>query len=1551
MGCVINDVSIRQTRPDRPTPVVVLYIKVRFGGCSKSILLESGMLGGGIADKVGNEYELRWTLVEALRVVRGLADEIRLEPFNEDAEGLEFRITTGGADEWHQCKRQRTAGSWTIRALTDAGVLSAFAGKLTSGGTCVFVSSDPAPAFEKLIEKALVADRAVDFYGEGGLGKGDEAALRELSAAWSVDAETQFAWLKRCRVEVTSDASLLRRLEEICELLFKTPASAAIDALARFLIGNLGQRLTTARLREAISELGIEWRAFLDATLDAKFELATDEYLNTLSTTIAGLELRTPGLDKAVTTAIEGDQPISVIAGGAGSGKSVALTRIIAAARQRGWPVLAFRIDRYLNIDTISGLGEALLETAESPVSAFGNRNAARPTLLVIDQVDAVSEASGRSGRIRELFFRMIDQTAFFPRMRVVAACRSYDLDGDTRLVSLSKAMRVTALRLEPLPWKEGVEPVLRHLGVDPARFSSREQQLLSTPVNLRLLADVFQAGEGVSGELSSTRLFGKLMEVRGRDLHQAGFAWTPETALGSIAQSMSENQDLTAPISALDAYPGAIDALASRGLITAVGGRLQFAHESFFDHSFSRRFTLSGQSVHSLLIGDEQRLFRRTQVRQIFSRLRDDAQRRYLQNLREVMEASDVRYLVKDAVGYWLGDVVAPTAAERSLVEEWFVPGHPLERLARIIFNGRGWLLTLHAGGTLKRWVDEGGTRKELAFWLLSKGAVGHSDLVAAFMRNWWAKDPKARAPDVFDWLEKLYPDGPIGEVEALYADVLEALPSEAIVETFAENFQLGSWTHKSQPLGARILGLWLRKWMAVFPDRHPFADDRVHTEAYWIDELAQHQPDALLDAAMPALAQALERERVALASGALGYPTIRPPHYEHDQEFLRSLIVAVETVASENPTKAEIFLEMLGDQTDVALYVRLRAIAANGAGLAHLLPPLLRHTRVFKIGDGHSDWRPLAKAAAAALPHLPDSARVEIETSILAYRPEYEWAREYSRREKAGELLWPANDTNEYLLHQLRLSGRDQRAILATIGADNLTPPGQKRLEELERKFPGQPLPDAFGSRGGFVRSPISPEIAKHMSDAQWLRAVMKYDGDDKHIYEPNGVIGGARELSSILQSRTHEEPERFVAFLERLPPTINGVYAEGVIHGLRESAASSSTVVRAIKTARRWRDKNFSRSVSWTVQGHPAAGVDPEVLGWILHSAEHGAASDTTVRTLNREKVRRVSASELLGRDDDLSSSGINGERGSAYEALATVLWDNEEALPAILELLERQVEAEPLASVRTCMARTINSVGKYDAGKAVGLLTRLVAKDLRVLKCHSAQYIVGWAVHDFADVIAGLVTDLLASKHKGLRAQGHFFESLLALLDEERNATFVAGFEDNTLRRQMAAYRGAGNVGSDRHGARAIGWLVRLFHDRSPHVRRDAVQINWKEILDSPSDHSPFVRAYLASPTFNEHSDHLMRALESRVSQWPDLTFDAVEKVLDLSGGWTDDHRRGHYSTMHHLSRVLIELYRSVAVGTDREKKILDLFDIYLARDAYDFRGELGAYERH
>src|SRR5260370_28441756 len=107
----------------------------------------------------------------------------------------------------------------------------------------------------------------------------------------------------------------------------------------------------------------------------------------------------------------------------------------------------------------------------------------------------------------------------------------------------------------------------------------------------------------------------------------------------------------------------------------------------------------------------------------------------------------------------------------------------------------------------------------------------------------------------------------------------------------------------------------------------------------------------------------------------------------------------------------------------------------------------------------------------------------------------------------------------------------------------------------------------------------------------------------------------------------------------------------------------------------------------------------------------------------------------------------------------------------------------------------------------------------------------------------------------------------------------------------------------------------------------------------------------VVAHIASRSFEDHSDSLMRALEDRVDRFPDITFAAVRRVLELADGWQANDRHGHYSTLHYLPRILVELYRAADGDSARERVLLDLFDNSLARETGDIRTEIGAYERH
>ncbi len=47
---------------------------------------------GGGADKVGNRYELRWTVRQFIELLRGDAAWIHLEPIGAEGERIEFRL-------------------------------------------------------------------------------------------------------------------------------------------------------------------------------------------------------------------------------------------------------------------------------------------------------------------------------------------------------------------------------------------------------------------------------------------------------------------------------------------------------------------------------------------------------------------------------------------------------------------------------------------------------------------------------------------------------------------------------------------------------------------------------------------------------------------------------------------------------------------------------------------------------------------------------------------------------------------------------------------------------------------------------------------------------------------------------------------------------------------------------------------------------------------------------------------------------------------------------------------------------------------------------------------------------------------------------------------------------------------------------------------------------------------------------------------------------------------------------------------------------------------
>lgn len=192
---------------------------------------------GGPSDKAGNSYERRWTVRAMLDLLDGQARDLRIEVPGPDGAGYEFRRLVDGVPEWHQAKRQRAAGPWTISALKTEQVIQPWRATLERGEHCVFVSSTSADDLRELTDRARSAESWEEFDRHFLTAAKRREAFEDVRRAWNHPLEAHvYDALQRIWVHTISENVLsqwntdrLRALVTGCE---PATAAAALSQLA-----------------------------------------------------------------------------------------------------------------------------------------------------------------------------------------------------------------------------------------------------------------------------------------------------------------------------------------------------------------------------------------------------------------------------------------------------------------------------------------------------------------------------------------------------------------------------------------------------------------------------------------------------------------------------------------------------------------------------------------------------------------------------------------------------------------------------------------------------------------------------------------------------------------------------------------------------------------------------------------------------------------------------------------------------------------------------------------------------------------------------------------------------------------------------------------------------------------------------------------------------------------------------------------------------------------------------------------------------------------------
>ena len=746
-------------------------------------------MAGGDADKEGNRYEMWWAVLAMVRLLDGRASAIRIEPPGVEGWGIEFVLRSEGADEYHQVKRQQANQSnWTLNALENERVLTNFRGKFgpTARATCHFVSIQPARELGEISDRARKSGSVEEFENAFLTSDALKHAFVHLQKIWETDEQHAWEWLNRLYVRTIDELGVRDQLRAMlrpqvegdedtaAEILFALGFEqvqrelAPIDLWSRLEERGIGRStwVENPDLKQAVARLSARYASRGAAQVSSKYLLQRQQVRDIL-------EL----LGDGTTTKV-------LIAGQAGMGKSWVLANAVCRLLDHGTHILALRVDELQPTIAPENLGRQL-GLPGSPAAVLAAIAAGTSGVLVIDQLDAVSLASGRNPQFFEVIRELIDEALAHSNLAVLVGCRQFDIDNDSRLRALASDSETTkTVNVGPLS-EADVREALSQLGLDASNLTPGQLKLLAVPLHLRLLAETARSDKPLDFE-TVTDLYDRFWEYKRQLVEKVRLgrpsAWVE--VVRAMTDHMSANRVLSAPAPVLDQWAEDAQAMASEHVLVRNRPSYSFFHEGFLDYCYARLLVVDGRRLTTRVVEGPQDLFIRAQVRQVLAYLRDTAPPQYVADLGELLTSGDVRFHVKQVALSLLRTYAVPRLEESSVLSE-LVRSDDVSLAAeawRVLHGSAAWFDLLDANGTLKEWLARNDLWTDRCVQLLAGVSEARPERVAALLdpfageatsdavwrqRFTWVMswyDP-ARGDTLFDLFIRLLDDGVLDE------------------------------------------------------------------------------------------------------------------------------------------------------------------------------------------------------------------------------------------------------------------------------------------------------------------------------------------------------------------------------------------------------------------------------------------------------------------------------------------------------------------------------------------------------------------------------------------------------------------------------------------------------------------------------------------------------------------------------------------------------------------------------------------------------------------
>ena len=1213
---------------------------------------------GGEADKLGNRYESLWVVDAALDLIDGEYSDLVVEAIGDEAAGVEFFGTTSsGTREYHSIKRQQADGNWTISRLAQGkppsgrSILGDLIQKVQEGSVGVFSSGTSASELVRLLESARTSESHEEFQARIGGNAHLSGCFIKSVVPMCGDAEAAYFALRNLRVRTKLESDLMKDIERRIRSIFRTQTGAPPDTtavrllMADFVTSKLAVRLSGDSFLSHLHDHGILLSPLSGhGTAGTQMQKLNRMYLHEVDALLINqAEINREESAAAYSELSEHGKSV-MLEGTAGGGKSCVLAQVVKQLDRHDIPTLVIRLDRLTDADHSAQAVGVRRGLPDSPTITLGELAGGQPSVLCIDQLDALSIVSARQQSAWNALNELLDEARDYPNMRILFACRTFDLEQDAQLRALAADEdRVTRIRVGELS-EDTIQSAIESSGIAVSPLVHQQIRLLSVPLHLYLFLEAARSGDfnfTSRGELFDAFWRHKARNVSDR-LGGRSSAWIETVAV--LCDVMSERESLVAPDYVLDDRLEAIEAMASEAVVQVQDGEIGFFHESFFDYSFARSFLRANSDLVRWLESDQQHLFRRSQVRQVLTFLRDRESDwpRYIQTLGALLGHSGIRFHIKKLVLDWLHALPDPTKEEWDIVESLVneFNGHAWQ----VVSNSVPWFDVLQTTAQWKAWLNADEEAVNRAVLLLTMPDVlnARSATVASLVGPFRERSA--------NWRLRLRRLVEVGQryTSPEMKDLVIALIQEGTLDTatgFAVNSDWWSvWymTSTQDPaFTARVLGGWFDRQLGRAAELNLDDPFNGNPKLVAYSQFSEHVISESAKRAPREFAREMFQRFVGFDKVVPKEWIVGPSAFGSPDDQLRdALAEAMMSLAKSDPAELDSIMgaETLTDTKWMHSLV-LRAWSSNPDHYGeHIVRYLLARPEKrleigYDIGAGGADiFAAVSRTAvAAASAFCSDASFMDLENAILKIAPE----RERERGQK----------------------GLTELVLLRALAEERVGEDARQRIKELERRYPNAPqrgAPQSLPPEQGMqrVESPISEETLQHMSDGQWLSAMAKHTGDWSS-FDGEKFVGGSVELSRDLEKLVTKNPERFSVLANRMEATLPTVYFEAILKGLTDNGDGSGragTLEQVCSVLRRIRDQGVQ--------------VHGQGVAWAIRALAEETLPDDIVEMLCRVALddRDPESDEwsIGGDEESPINQAINTARGAAATALARLLF---------------------------------------------------------------------------------------------------------------------------------------------------------------------------------------------------------------------------------------------------------------------------------------------------